>query len=175
MNYIPLNMNINFKFNPIIVVLMMSLLMISCNNEDYNDIQMTKPHVTRSFPYWSDSYELAFEDLTERIINNDEVELVLLTQCQKRLPADIFNKFCYAAQDQDPFETTEYCWQNTAYLAIETIEWLEDDLSGFLKPYKTKYTLYVLMGSKTETGDSYSYQLAESYNEYIQIDNEYDE
>lgn len=168
----------SIKFNKVlyaVLVLLEASLISSCSTDEPFNGQGIIPFRTRSIPQWFTTYTEAVDDLIECQINDDSIECVLLSTCANRLPNDIFNKFCYAAQDQDFFETTEYCWQNTAYLAIETIEWREDEMSGFLKPGKVRYTLYVLMGSKSDNGDLFSYQIPDNFHEYIRIFNEYDE
>lgn len=147
-------------------------ILTSCTNDE--PVSINTERATRAYPQYFPTYVEAVDWLIECEINSEDVEVELFTKCKSRLPEGIYNSFCYALQDEDPWEGTEYCWQNTAYLAIEVIEW-GYDIEGRWKPMKTMYTLWHLMGGRTITGDLFSYQLPDMAHEYIDVYDPYRE
>lgn len=147
-------------------------ILTACTNEE--PMSTDTERATRSYPQFFSTYVEAVDYLIECEINSEDVEVELFTKCKNRLPEGIYNSFCYALQDEDPWEGTEYCWQNTALLAIEVLEWGYDNADRW-KPMKTKYTLWHLMGGSTLAGYSFSYQLPEMAHEYIDVYDPYRE
>lgn len=149
------------------------MLISSCTSNEPDYDPETNSFSTRSFPAWFTTYTEAVADLIECQINDENIECVLLSKCENRLPSEAYNRFCRSAQNDGAWEGTEYDWQYTAYLAIEVIEWGYNE-HGSWRPIKTKYTLYCLFrGISQGGGNLFSYQLPDEDYEYIDVYNPY--
>lgn len=144
----------------------------ACTKDD--PMSADTERVTRSYPQFFSTYVEAVDYLIECEINSEDVDCELLSKCEKKLPKDVYARFIHFVEEEDFWRDTEYCWQNTAYLAIEVIEW-GYDIEGRWKPMKTKYTLWQLMGGRTFTGDIFFYNTPDDFYEYIDVYDPYRE